>query len=193
VGGEEQGEVNPDAPWSLHAPSTDGVASVDIGQAASLGSLSVPSNWATAASEVAPVPISPSASSVNLTRAAAAADDDDTLRRGFTYRRGLMAMMNGQRASALAPDQDEDSKDAIDNEATRPGRHRRPNNEQTRPGRHRRPNNEETPPGRHIPVAALVSANGRLRASVTNNDVADASGRHHKPVRPTGPPKLAKS
>lgn len=83
----------------LPTPSGLGVPSAGVGKAASLGALSVPPSWATAASRVEPVSLSLSATSIDTAPAIAAG-----MPAGFTFQQALMGTMTGHRAVTEATD-----------------------------------------------------------------------------------------
>ncbi|HEV7580494.1 MAG TPA: PE/PPE C-terminal domain-containing protein [Mycobacterium sp.] len=73
------------------------VSSAGFGEAASLGSLSVPPSWVAAGSEAEPAPLSPPAGAV---------DGVVDTPRWRKFQEGLMGMVTGRRGSADADDED---------------------------------------------------------------------------------------
>ena len=94
-----------------------GVPSAGLGKAASLGALSVPPSWATAASGVEPVSLSLSATSIDAAPAIAAG-----MPAGFTFQQALMGTITGHRAVTEVTDRkraEKDDTEAKDKDANR--------------------------------------------------------------------------
>lgn len=92
--------ANAPVPRSLHDFSSVRVASAGLGEAASLGSLSVPRNWS-GPREAEPTPADGVATGPSCAVPSA---------RGFE--RELMSMMTGRRPAVRATDRDERDEDA---------------------------------------------------------------------------------
>lgn len=140
VAGGLQGYVNTQALGPLHALSGLAEPSVGLGKAASLGTLSVPPSWATAA-EIQPTSLSLPATCIDAAPAIATG-----MPPGFTFQQALMGTMTGRRAATEA--------------ATRKKAH----NDDTDPKDQK---NGKSEPER--PVAHLVSAVGWLASSAAHH------------------------
>jgi len=116
-----------------------GLPAAGLGKAASLGALSVPPSWATAASGVEPVSLSLSAASIDAVPTLA-----EGMPQGLTFQQALMATMTGRRAVTEATDRRKAEKDATE-----------PNDDENR--------------ATERPVAELVSAAGWLASSAAYN------------------------
>jgi hypothetical protein len=108
--GETADPVDPPALAGSHAPTGTG-AYAGLGTAGSLGSLSVPANWAIATPQTEPVPDSSSANCLDATAAVTAGSS-----RGRTFQHGLMTMLSGFGAMTHATENNKGEKDDEPNE-----------------------------------------------------------------------------
>lgn len=109
VSGGIEGYLNLQSLGPLRALSGVSVPSAGVGNAVSVGALSVPPSWATSASDIQPVAFSLSATSID-TAPAFAAD----IPPGFTFQQALMGTMTGRCAVSEATDRKKTEKDDKD-------------------------------------------------------------------------------